>query len=90
MYVAKREETRGRVLVYLHGAHLRRTKTRLPWYEFWPTGAHLEQVFGANFAVIGGSPGDVRSQLHRRAGGGLPRGAVKSLLKASSQRSRYG
>jgi hypothetical protein len=29
----------------------------LPWYEFWPTGAHLEQLFGVRFAVIGGALG---------------------------------
>ena len=57
VYIAEREETRGKVLVFLHSAHLRRTKTKLPWYEFWPTGAHLEQLFGARFAVIGGAVG---------------------------------
>ena len=76
VYIAEREETRGRVLVFLHSAHLRRTKTRLPWYEFWPTGAHLEQTIRRAFRRDRGSPGDVRSQLHRRAGGGQPRGAV--------------
>lgn len=55
VYVAEREE--GRVLVYLHSSHLRRTKTKLPWYEFWPTGAQLDQLFGARFAVIGGALG---------------------------------
>jgi len=29
----------------------------LPWYAFWPTGAHLEQLLGARFAVIGGALG---------------------------------
>jgi hypothetical protein len=57
VYVAAREETRGKVLVSLHSAHLRRTKTKLPWYEFWPTGAHLEQLFGPRFGVIGGALG---------------------------------
>jgi len=57
VHIAEREATRGRVLVSLHAAHLRRTKTKLPWYEFWPTGAHLEQLFGARFAVIGGALG---------------------------------
>lgn len=57
VHIAQREETRGKVLVYLHSGHLRRTKTKFPWYEFWPTGAHLEQLFGARFAVIGGALG---------------------------------
>lgn len=57
VHISEREKTRGKVLVYLHSAHLRRTKTKLPWYEFWPTGAHLDQLFGARFAVIGGALG---------------------------------
>jgi erythromycin esterase-like protein len=56
-YVAERERTRGKVLVFLHNVHLRRTKAKLPWYEFWPTGAHLDQLLGERFAVIGGALG---------------------------------
>lgn len=55
--IAEREAERGKVLVHLHSAHQRRTRTKLPWYEFWPTGAHLEQLFGTRFAVIGGAVG---------------------------------
>ncbi|OWK20905.1 hypothetical protein AJ88_24210 [Mesorhizobium amorphae CCBAU 01583] len=55
VYISEREQTRehGKVLVFLHSIHLRRTKATLPWYEFWPTGSHLEQTFGARFAAIG-------------------------------------
>ncbi len=56
-YIAERERTRGKVMVHLHNAHLRRTRTKLPWYEFLPTGAHLDQLFGERFAVIGGAVG---------------------------------
>jgi len=56
VYIAEREG-HGKVLVHLHNAHLRRTRTTLPWYEFLPTGAHLDQLFGARFAVIGGAVG---------------------------------
>ena len=52
-----RPEGCGKVMVHLHNAHLRRTRTKLPWYEFWPTGAHLDQLFGTRFAVIGGALG---------------------------------
>jgi len=55
--IAGREQARGRVMVHLHNAHLRRTRTKLPWYEFWPTGSHLEQLFGRRFALIGGALG---------------------------------
>ena len=57
VHISGREEKHGKVLVHLHNAHLRRTRTRLPWYEFWPTGSHLEQLFGARFALIGGALG---------------------------------
>jgi erythromycin esterase-like protein len=57
VHIVQREEMRGKVLVFLHSAHLRRTKTKLPWYEFWPTGAHLEQLCRDRFAVIGGALG---------------------------------
>lgn len=38
LYIAEREG-RGKVMVHLHNAHLRLTRTQLPWYEFLPTGA---------------------------------------------------
>jgi len=57
VYIADRERTRGKVLVHLHNAHLRRSRTKLPWYEFWPTGSHLEVLFGERFALIGGALG---------------------------------
>jgi erythromycin esterase len=56
-YVADREQPRGRVLVFMHSIHLRRTKSKLPWYEFWPTGAHLDHLLGPRFAVIAGAVG---------------------------------
>jgi erythromycin esterase-like protein len=56
LYIAEREG-RGKVMVHLHNVHLRRTRTALPWYEFLPTGAHLDQLFGERFAVIGGAVG---------------------------------
>lgn len=56
LYIAGREAP-GKVMVHLHNAHLRRTRTVLPWYEFLPTGAHLDELFGERFAVIGGALG---------------------------------
>ena len=63
VYIAERERTRGRVLVYLHSIHLRRTRAKLPWYEFWPTGAHLDQLLGERFAVIAGALGTSEANL---------------------------
>jgi erythromycin esterase len=56
-WVAERERGRGKVMVFLHSIHLRRTHATLPWYSFWPTGAHLDQLFGERFAVIAGAIG---------------------------------
>lgn len=55
--IADREAPRGKLLVHLHASHLRRTKTKLPWYELWPTGAYLDLLLGPRFAVIGGAVG---------------------------------
>jgi erythromycin esterase-like protein len=63
VHIAACEEERGKVMVFLHTAHLRRTRTKLPWYEFWPTGAHLDQLFGDRFAVIGGAVGESKANL---------------------------
>lgn len=56
-YIAEREQPRGKVLSFIHATHLRRSRATLPWYSFWPTGAHLDQMFGDRFAVIGGAVG---------------------------------
>lgn len=63
VYVAAREKNRGRVMVFLHSIHLRRTRAKLPWYEFWPTGAHLDTMLGTRFAVIGGALGTSEDNL---------------------------
>ena len=52
-YIAARERRRGKVLIFAHNAHLQRGKAVLPWYEFWPVGAHLDDMFGPRYAVIG-------------------------------------
>lgn len=78
VYIAEREATRGKVAVHLHNAHLRRTRTKLPWYEFWPTGSHLEQLFGARFALIGGALGISEANLI----GAPEAGSLEALLLA--------
>lgn len=78
VYINERESERGRVLVYLHSSHLRRTRTKLPWYEFWPTGAHLELLLGERFAVITGALGASEANFI----GAPEAGSVEALLLA--------
>src|SRR5579863_7286703 len=56
-YIVSRERDRGKVFVFAHNSHLQRGKASwqlgpdlLTW---WPTGAHLKEMFGPRFAVIG-------------------------------------
>jgi erythromycin esterase len=56
-YVVSQERSRGRVLAFAHNSHLKRGKAEwqlgsnaLAW---WPAGAHLNEIFGQSYAVIG-------------------------------------
>jgi len=56
-YMVTREHGRGKVLAFAHNSHLLRGKAEwqlgtdlLIW---WPAGAHLNEVFGQRYAVIG-------------------------------------
>jgi erythromycin esterase-like protein len=60
-YVVSRERDRGKVLAFAHNSHLRRGKVQwqlgpdlLTW---WPVGAHLKEMFGSHYAVIGSAVG---------------------------------
>lgn len=60
-YVAARERDRGKVLVFAHNNHLQRGQTQwqlgpdlLTW---WPAGAHLHEMPGAHYVVIGSGLG---------------------------------
>ncbi|NOK60165.1 MAG: Erythromycin esterase-like protein [Chloroflexi bacterium AL-W] len=60
-YIVARECSRGKVLVFAHNSHLQRGKVQ--WQlgaqviEWWPAGAHLNEIFGAHYAVIGSGVG---------------------------------
>jgi erythromycin esterase len=56
-YIATREQGRGKVLIFAHNAHLQRGKAVRPWYEFWPVGSQLDDIFGPRYAVIGSALG---------------------------------
>ncbi len=60
-YMVSRERGRGKVLAFAHNSHLQRGKAQwqlgtnlLTW---WPAGAHLNEMFGPHYAVIGSAVG---------------------------------
>jgi erythromycin esterase-like protein len=57
LYILERERGRGKVLAFAHNSHLQRGKAVLPWYGFWPAGAHLHAMLGARYVVIGSGVG---------------------------------
>ncbi|MCA9903530.1 MAG: erythromycin esterase family protein, partial [Anaerolineae bacterium] len=56
-YILERERGRGKVLAFAHNSHVQRGKAVWPWYTFWPVGSHLNEMFGARYAVIGSAVG---------------------------------
>ncbi len=61
-YIVSRERGPGKVLAFAHNSHLRRGKAQwqlgsdlLTW---WPAGSHLNEIFGARYAVIGSAVGE--------------------------------
>jgi erythromycin esterase len=61
-YMVARERGRGKVLAFAHNSHLRRGKAE--WqlgadlYTWWPAGAHLHEMLGPRYAVIGSAVGE--------------------------------
>ncbi len=60
-YIVTRERNRGKVLAFAHNSHLKLGKAQwqlgpelLTW---WPAGAHLNEIFGPSYAVIGSAVG---------------------------------
>ena len=60
-YMASRERGRGKVLAFAHNSHLKCGRAQwqlgpdlLIW---WPAGAHLNEMFGPRYAVIGSAVG---------------------------------
>jgi len=60
-YMVSREHGRGKVLAFAHNSHLKRSQAQwqlgphaLAW---WPAGAHLTEMLGPRYAVIGSAVG---------------------------------
>jgi erythromycin esterase len=60
-YIISCERGRGKVLIYAHNSHL--SRGRAEWQlgadllRWWPAGAHLNEIFGPRYAVIGTAVG---------------------------------
>jgi erythromycin esterase-like protein len=81
-YIVARERARGKVLAFAHNAHLQRGEAQMPagpdTYRWWPAGAHLNEVFGPRYAVIGSAVG-----VSEANGIGQPEaGTLEALLTA--------
>jgi erythromycin esterase len=67
-YIAARERSRGKVLVFAHNAHLQRGKIaaweawrkamNAPEFSWWPAGSHLDRLLGPRYAAIGSAVGE--------------------------------
>ncbi|GER90004.1 erythromycin esterase [Dictyobacter vulcani] len=61
-YIVSREQGRGNVLVFAHNSHLKRGKVQWQWGNeaviWWPVGAHLHEMFGRRYVVIGSAVGE--------------------------------
>ncbi len=60
-YIVARERGRGKVLAFAHNSHLNRGRAQLPLgppaLAWWPAGAHLHEMFGPRYAVMGSAVG---------------------------------
>lgn len=60
-YIAALEQSRGKVLIFAHNAHLQRSKVQWQFgdeqVDWWPVGAHLDVLFGAHYRVIASAVG---------------------------------
>lgn len=60
-YIVSKEHGRGKVLAFAHNSHLQRGKAHMqlgPYaLTWWPSGAHLSEMFGSRYVVIGSAVG---------------------------------
>ncbi len=88
-YMVSRERDQGKVFAFAHNSHLQRGKSQ--WqlgadlYTWWPVGAHLNDMFGQRYAVIGSAVG-----VSDANGIGQPEaGTLEALLTAVSGPLRF-
>lgn len=83
-YIVSRERGRGKVLAFAHNSHMKRG--RAEWQlgphllRWWPAGAHLAEIFGPRYAVIGTAVG-----VSEANGIGEPEaGTLEAILAAAA------
>jgi erythromycin esterase-like protein len=87
--IVARERGRGKVLAFAHNAHLQRGKVKLAMgtevLTWWPAGAHLDEMLGSRYAVIGSAVG-----VSDANGIGRPEvGSLEARLTASPGPARF-
>ncbi len=88
-YIVSREQDRGKVLVFAHNSHLQRGQAHWqlgPHALVWsPVGAHLAEMFGPRYAVIGSALGTSEAN-----GIGQPEpGTLEARLTAAPGPARF-
>ncbi|GHO46006.1 erythromycin esterase family protein [Ktedonospora formicarum] len=88
-YIVSREQNRGNVLVFAHNSHVKRGKTLWQWGDetlIWsPAGAHLHEMFGRSYVIIGSAIGESPTN-----GIGQPEaGALEALLTSTPGPGRF-
>lgn len=88
-YIVSREQGRGKVLVFAHNSHLQRGQAHWqlgPHALVWsPVGAHLAEMFGPRYAVIGSALGTSEAN-----GIGQPEpGTLEARLTAAPGPARF-
>lgn len=88
-YIAAHERRRGKVFVFAHNYHLKRGLAQWQFgpnaLTWWPAGAHLAEMLGPRYAVIGSAVG-----VSEANGIGTPEpGTLEAMLTASPGPGRF-
>lgn len=78
-YIVARESGRGKVFAFTHNLHLRRGQA--VWFSstWWSAGAHLQQILGERYAVIGSALGSSQTNGFGPAAAGTLEARLTSL-----------
>lgn len=65
-YIVERERGRGKVLAFGQNAHMMVGASKMRWgtgtVSWWPVGAHMNEILGAEYAAIGVGAGTIPSR----------------------------
>jgi erythromycin esterase-like protein len=88
-YIVARERDWGKALASAHNVHMQRGKAQMQFgagvHMWWPVGAHLNEMFGPHYVVIGSAVGESEAN-----GIGQPEiGTLEGLLTAAPGPARF-